>query len=105
MAKYRKIALVEAIQWDGFNTRDIYNFIYGKYPNTETFSGQDAWDNFCWMIREKGLRIPTLEDGPFGEAKHIASVGDWIAKGVEGECWPIKPDIFAKTYELVEETN
>ena len=32
-----------------------------------------------------------------------ASPGDWIIKGVEGEFYPCKPDIFAKTYEAVEE--
>ena len=31
-----------------------------------------------------------------------ASRGDWIIKGVNGEFYPCKPDIFAKTYELVE---
>lgn len=32
-----------------------------------------------------------------------ASVGDWIIKGVKGEFYPCKPDIFEKTYEPVEE--
>lgn len=31
-----------------------------------------------------------------------ASVGDFIIKGVDGESYPCKPDIFAKTYEKVE---
>lgn len=103
MPKYRKTALIEAEQWTGENTREIYRFIYGEYPNLRTFVGQDKWDIFCFRSKELGLRITTLEDGPFGEAKHIASIGDWIAKGPDGECWPIKPDIFAQTYELVEE--
>jgi len=46
--------------------------------------------------------IKTLEDGPANEAKHIATEGDWIIKGVLGEFYPCKPDIFAMTYEAVE---
>lgn len=39
------------------------------------------------------LIIPTLE------GRHIASHLDWIIKGVAGELYPCKPDIFALTYE------
>ena len=42
------------------------------------------------------LIIPTLE----GEM--VASFGDYIIKGVQGEFYPCKPDIFAQTYEPVE---
>lgn len=43
------------------------------------------------------LIIPTLE----GEM--TASIGDFIIKGVNGEFYPCKPDIFDKTYEPVEQ--
>ena len=33
------------------------------------------------------------------EGMHTASAGDWIIKGVKGELYPCKPDIFAITYE------
>lgn len=39
--------------------------------------------------------IETLEGG------HIVTAGDWIMIGVNGERWPVKPDIFEKTYELL----
>ena len=42
-----------------------------------------------------GILIPTLE----GEMK--ADILDWIIKGVNGEFYPCKPDIFEKTYEPV----
>ena len=42
-----------------------------------------------------GLIIPTLE------GRHIAREGDWIIKGVHGEFYPCKPEIFEKTYEPV----
>ena len=35
------------------------------------------------------------------EGQHVASIGDWIIKGVKGEFYPCKPDIFALTYEAV----
>jgi hypothetical protein len=35
------------------------------------------------------------------EGNMIASVGDWIIKGVKGEFYPCKPDIFESTYEEV----
>ena len=44
-----------------------------------------------------GLVVPTLE------GNMIANVGDWIICGVHGEFYPCKPDIFAATYEAVEE--
>ena len=43
------------------------------------------------------VTIPTLE------GNHLARIGDWIIKGVKGEFYPCKPDIFEQTYELVEE--
>lgn len=45
----------------------------------------------------KELIIKTLE----GDMK--ASKGDWIITGVDGEQYPVKPDIFKKTYELVKD--
>lgn len=40
--------------------------------------------------------IDTLEGG------HVVCPGDWIIRGIKGENYPCKPDIFAETYELVE---
>ncbi len=41
------------------------------------------------------LKIKTLE------GTHLAKKGDWIIKGVHGELYPCKPDIFEETYEPV----
>jgi hypothetical protein len=41
--------------------------------------------------------IPTLE------GNHQANIGDWIIKGVKGEFYPCKPDIFELTYEPTSE--
>ena len=50
-------------------------------------------DDYCDVVKEEGLKIFTLE------GVMMASIGDYIIKGVNGECYPCKPDIFAKTYE------
>jgi hypothetical protein len=70
------------------------------------------YDQDCEIIRWAGARaagelygpnavavIPTLE------GEHVASTGDWIIRGVYGEFYPCKPDIFAATYEPVTQTT
>lgn len=47
------------------------------------------------VARDEGLFISTLE----GEMR--VSDGDWIIKGIKGEIYPCKPDIFEATYDLV----
>jgi hypothetical protein len=39
------------------------------------------------------------------EGEMVGNVGDWLITGVNGEQYPCKPDIFAKTYERVEEAD
>lgn len=46
--------------------------------------------------------IATLEDGADGRARHVATEGDWIIKGVHGEFYACKPEIFSATYEAVK---
>ena len=45
--------------------------------------------------------IGTLEDGVHLKVQHIATEGDWIIRGVQGEYYACKPDIFEATYESV----
>lgn len=83
MPKFRKIPVViEAIQWLGHNFIEIDKFVTCKH---ETYPAAGH------------VIIPTLE------GDMIASEGDWIIKGVNGEFYPCKPDIFEKTYEPVYE--
>lgn len=44
--------------------------------------------------------IFTLEDGVSLKVKHIAREGDYIVKGPDGEYWPVRKEIFEKTYEI-----
>ena len=49
------------------------------------------------------IQVGTLEDGDHFRTVHIATEGDWIIKGVQGEFYPCKPDIFEQTYEAVND--
>ena len=48
------------------------------------------------------LEIKTLEDGDTLKVTHTATEGDWIIKGVKGEFYACKPDIFELTYNALE---
>lgn len=85
----KKPVVVEALRWNGENYREVAAFVTGDPYHELGVKGDD-------------LLITTLEDGPGGHAQHWASWGDWIIKGVKGEYYPCKPDIFAQTYEPVE---
>ena len=87
MPKYRKKPVViEAVEYDGTNLADCLVWAVGV--EREAAEG-------CAAMRLP-LYIPTLE------GDMLASVGDYIIKGVQGEFYPCKPDIFAATYEAVE---
>lgn len=49
-----------------------------------------------WLMDDGTLAIDTLE------GTMVASPGDWIIRGVTGEYYPCKPDVFNKTYEKAE---
>ena len=85
MGKYRKKpVIVDAIQWCGW---------------------ESDYEAICKMCDRKilfnsngnTLTIETLE------GDHLANEEDYIIKGVKGECYPCKPDIFEMTYEKVED--
>lgn len=65
---------------------------------TEPLTKDNAAEIAAWVgsdaeVREGGLLIATLEGA------HHASWGDRIVRGVRGEHYPVKPDIFDATYE------
>lgn len=87
MAKYRKKPIVlEATQWHS----------HGDHPAVVGHRG----NNLCGYCGERVKYthgwVVTLEGG------HRVCPGDWIMTGTRGEHWPVKPDIFEETYELVE---
>ena len=97
MGKYRKKPVViDAIQLTDRNVRQVYEWVHGCVA-IKTDIDLHKWDDYVQLIIAKGMKIPTLE----GEM--TASMGDYIIKGIQGELYPCKPDIFEKTYEKVEE--
>lgn len=90
--KYRKKPVViEALQWTD-NTKEIIQFC--GY-NCSYIVDDSAYEVGKGTPIEK-LIIHTLE------GDMAASRNDYIIKGVNGEFYPCKPDIFEKTYEIAE---
>lgn len=84
--KYRKKPVViDAIKWNGNNIKQIKELIASSSPSER-------------LLKQEGniLIIKTLE------GDMIASLNDYIIKGVQGEFYPCKPDIFEQTYEAVD---
>ena len=73
--------IIEAIQWDG---------------RLETYSQIREWSERRVKFVRDCLEVETLE------GVMVANKGDWIIKGVQGEIYPCKPDIFEQTYEPAE---
>ena len=91
MAKYRKKPVViEAFQYDG----DLMMDTKGEYY--VPVWAAEAYQDGTLYFEGPELYIKTLE------GVHHASVGDYIVRGVNGELYPCKPDIFDKTYEKAE---
>lgn len=87
--KYRKKPVeVEAFKYKG----DLLNNGKSRIPKwaTEAFAG----DVMHYVGTNRELYIKTLE------GEHLVNVGDYIIKGVKGELYPCKPDIFEMTYEM-----
>ena len=76
---------VEAIQWTGDNLQEIVEWADPLEDDTSALIG----------LSSGRLVILTLE----GEM--YAPAGWWVIRGVQGEYYPCKPDIFEATYERV----
>jgi len=93
MTKYRKKTVVIDAEIyhpgveDGFEERYIDN----DNPN-QTFGIQVSESDIL-------VQVPYIETL---EGRYLITTGDWIITGVQGERYPVKPDLFDETYELVE---
>lgn len=85
----KKPVEVQAVQWTGENIKELSDFMDERHPdgtiNRRFIAYGDSYN--------PDLVIFTLE------GNHHATVGDWIIRGISGEFYPCKPDIFEKTYE------
>jgi hypothetical protein len=95
--KYRKKPVViDAVQWNGKNHREMFDFLTENTFKEEymTVDGDHFYIDHSKV--EGGLIIKTLE------GEHLATIGDYIIRGVQGEYYPCKEDIFHQTYEYAE---
>lgn len=92
MKYIKKPVVIEAIQWNGINIEEIKEFAKEKIE----YSIYDAGYKAGITPPVIDITIHTLE----GDMK--VSINDYIIKGVKGEIYPCKPDIFEETYELLE---
>lgn len=79
----KKPVVIEAMQFTG-DAEAVFAFMEDADPRAA------AWES------GSGIVIDTLE------GQMVASRGDWIIRGVKGEYYPCKPDVFAATYEAVD---
>lgn len=92
--KFRKRPVeVDAVQWSG-----------GNYKRLERFCGfnwgrADA-KNVAWTVEDDGEQVVLWNTA---ESQWLlCPVGWWVIRGIQGELYPCKPDIFEATYEKVE---
>ena len=84
----KKPVVIEAVQW----LPNERGSLIGGWPKSKAWKPAKTW---LVGLTIQNLLIPTLE----GET--VANVGDWVIKGVKGEFYACKPDIFEMTYEKV----
>jgi len=110
MAKFRKLPVeIEAVKWCGANI----GLTNGGEPMVSERLELPKWMPTCEVFAEDdpGAATPSVQPGAIKrwgdylfigtlEGIHRADPGDWIIRGVKGELYPCKPDIFAATYEV-----
>lgn len=82
----KKPVSVAVVTWTGKN-----------FDEVKKFAGDMAF------MEDGSLFIHTLEDTD--KSNHAASVGDFIVRGIKGEFYPVKPDVFLRTYEPCSESE
>ena len=87
----KKPVVIEAVQLLIDSFEEVESFVGCTSMNRHYINERD----FLNKTNPVGLFIETLE------GNMLASVGDYVIKGVSGEFYPCKPDIFAATYDLV----
>jgi len=86
----KKPVIVDAIQFTGDNVLDVANFCQELLPE------DPAMRSLFYFQDANRFVINTLE----GDMEVMP--GAWVIKGIKGEFYPCKPDIFEQTYEPVE---
>jgi hypothetical protein len=97
MSRYRKKPVViEAWPVDEINRAFVTDHWEGLPDCIREAYGEGGWVPGALKDGVRGIYVPTLEGSLF------AAPGDWIIRGVRGEFYPCKPDVFEATYEPAE---
>ena len=95
----KKPVVIEARQLTNDNASEILDWINSSSTQRYSFLGELYVDVLTRSVLQP-LLIRNLE------GDHEATIGDWIIKGVKGEFYPCKPDIFEMTYQpLIKQEN
>lgn len=91
----KKPVVIQAVQLNWANWNEVCDFLGNIISSENPARPVATYSDMCGETAGPyiELTIPTLE------GDHIARHGDWIIRGVNGEFYPCKPDIFAATYE------
>jgi hypothetical protein len=89
MGKYRKKSIIEAKQYTESNLDEILQWCNGAATYEAMVSGRNL------------LVIQTLESDSEAKTRHAAIISDYIIRGVQGEFYPCKQEIFELTYEEI----
>jgi hypothetical protein len=85
----KKPVVIEAVQFNG-NSATIDHFIGGEGVMRRITDGNSVVVAIGILTKEGEMRC---------------DIGDWVIKGVKGEFYPCKPDIFTMTYDLANESD
>lgn len=100
----KKPVIIEAVQltWQtwgdiaGFVSREAFVKGVWVHPTDNGIYSDEPLPEFSVSVQRVGIILKTLK------GNHLGVQGDWIIKGVAGEFYPCKPDIFEKTYDTAE---
>ncbi len=89
--RYRKKPIeVEAIKFDGTNCREVLEFIHPDMPKIR-------------LAGVEKIKLPIVIETLEGDMD--VSVGDYVIRGIQGELYPCKPDIFEQTYQPLKDAS
>ena len=94
----KKPVAVEAFLYDGSSEHN--RIVIDLLRESSTPAYMDTIIRNCSPEHPDGFNYPVLKIATL-EGDHTVNTGDWIIRGIAGECYPCKPDIFNKTYELL----
>lgn len=106
VGRYRKRPVeIDAVPYNGDNSDAILRWVNNIRPGT--VARTEHWDGACGHddhSANRDLVVATLEDGTPNatQVAHVASPGDWIVCGTEGEFYPVKDSVFSTVYEAVD---